>query len=275
MVKVLQKIIDKTRRAIGLFKFPSEVHKVVQASINGYNILVLANEVVGREINSVGHYEKQDSAFLSKIIRPTDVCVDVGANVGYYTLLMARHARYGAVHAFEPIALNYHLLCASVALNNFANISINQYAVGDQNGETFFSETSDSAFSSIVDLGLKPVSTTFKTKLITLDDYCAKNNIKKIDVMKVDVEGSEFDVIHGAKILFEKLESRPRVVMLELWDAFQKKYNSSIGQVIDQMTIYGYTAFYIDENSKLQKFGMQHFNVIPNIFFCASDVASI
>lgn len=85
--------------------------------IGDTTIFVRADEDPGREIYLFGKYEENDSDFVLDQIRKTDICFDIGANVGYYTLMLAQWAKLGSVHAFEPVPLSCHILNANVLAN--------------------------------------------------------------------------------------------------------------------------------------------------------------
>ena len=154
-------------------------------------------------------YEEQESIILSASIRATDICMDIGANIGYYTMLMSQRAGRGQVHAFEPVPLNFHLLSATIHINNATNVVLNLCAVGDDEREITFSQAADGAFSSIIPIGRQPEAASIRTRMVTLDGYMAQQGLAKVNVLKIDVEGAEKLVIKGASRLFSRLETRP------------------------------------------------------------------
>ena len=83
-----------------------------------------------------GAYEESEARLFEQSIRPGDVVVDIGANIGYYTLLAARAAGpQGHVYAFEPERGNYGLLTRNLAENGYTNVSAHDTAVMAQSGE--------------------------------------------------------------------------------------------------------------------------------------------
>src|SRR5262245_3843816 len=122
--------MQRLRLKVSVIRCPKNKRRVIHSRINGYDLLVLANEDVGRSIYYGGSYEPAESKYLARRISRDSLCIDVGANVGYFTLLMAKVASAGSVHTFEPIPLNTSLLRASIELNGFTNIFVNQSAVG-------------------------------------------------------------------------------------------------------------------------------------------------
>jgi len=214
-----------------------------QCDVDGVRMLVRAEEDVGHVIYFYGTYEESESlAFLSEI-RDSDICLDVGANVGFYTLTMARRASCGTVHAFEPVQLNYSLLSTNVLLNHFQNVTINSFVVGDLVGATPFVVTEDGAFSSMVDTGRNPVNKCVTLPATTIDHYVDNHRLPRVDCIKVDVEGAEEKVISGAHRLLADQQRRPRLVMLELYDPMLACYGSSTAKMLEIMRGYGYSPF--------------------------------
>lgn len=237
-----------------------------QKHLGRFQMIVRADEEVGREIYYGGVHESAETAFLRSRVGPASTCCDIGANVGYYSLLFASLAREGAVHSFEPVPLNFYVLCTNRLLNHFSNVTANPCAVGDSNGSVGFVVSSDSAFSSIVNTGIKPVAMEISVPIIRLDTYCEKNGIGAIDVLKVDVEGAEAKVLAGATRIFADAGRRPRTVMLELYEPMLVHYGSSIDEILGQMEGFGYRAF-VFASGQLVRFRREHYNRLYNVLF--------
>ena len=189
------------RLKVSAVRCPKSRRKVIHSRINGYDLLVLGNEDVGRSIYFGGSYESAESRYLASRISSDSVCVDIGANIGYFTLLMAKGASEGSVHAFEPIPLNTSLLHASIELNGFTNIWVNQSAVGDRTGEISFVQSSDSAYSSLFDYRSQIPRPHYTGAHRSLDEYVSHTGITRVDILKADVEGAEGLVVAGASQL--------------------------------------------------------------------------
>ena len=133
------------------------------------------------------------------------ILLDVGANIGYYSLISAH--KYSHIYAFEPIHYNYELFEKSIQRNNFHNISLIKCCVGDKDGEDLSlsvlkynygatrnrEKTSRFAMPGIDD------AEVIVCKQVTLDTFVAQNNLDRIDMLKVDVEGFEKQVLDGFK----------------------------------------------------------------------------
>ena len=139
----------------------------------------------------LGWYEKPCVEFVASLIRPGMVAFDVGADVGYYTLLLARGVGpKGRVIAFEPNPFNLTYLKEHLRLNKIGNVEIVEAAVSDREGVAFFS--GEGAMGKLSQTGAP-------TKIVQLDNY------PRPDFIKMDIEGEETAALHGsANILAER-----------------------------------------------------------------------
>lgn len=237
---------------------------VRQKRIDGYRLVIFANEDVGRQIYFFGKYEEEDSAYIRQNVRETDICCDVGANVGYYTLLFSNVAKRGIVYSFEPVPLNYQVLTTNLMLNNVHNVVPNPSAVGSTKKDMNFVVARDGAYSSFVETGRKPVLERIRVPMTGLDEYCQSQHVSQIDVLKVDVEGAEEQVIEGASGLLR--DCPPRLVMLELHEPMLRLLGSSIEKVLARMQGFGYfPEVYL--KGRTVPFMKEHYNRVQNVFF--------
>ena len=141
----------------------------------------------------LGSYEFPKQALFVKTIQPGSVVFDIGAHVGYYTLLAAELVgQSGQVYAFEPLPRNLGYLRKHIQFNHYQNVRVLPVAVGAESGTGFFAEGSDSS------TGHLNGTAGLSVPVIALDDLVAKREILCPDYMKVDVEGAELQVLLGA-----------------------------------------------------------------------------
>lgn len=247
--------------------WPERGPRVMQTAINGYDLLVLANEEVGRAIHYGRDFEREETEFLRRVIADDAVCIDVGANVGYFTLLMSRCAPHGEVHAFEPQELNAALLRASVALNACANVSVVESAVGAAPGVVELVQSTDSAYSSLHDTGRKAVHRRVRVPMTTIDHYVQARGLPRVDVLKADVEGAEGLVIDGARELLDDPARRPSLVMLELYGPNLAPFGTDVAEVIGRMRGLGYAPHVLEPVRGLIPAGTAPPDGVYNVFF--------
>jgi FkbM family methyltransferase len=190
-------------------------------------------------------YEPELTRFLVKILSPGMVLVDVGANLGYYTLLGGRQiGPRGQVHAFEPAPAQFRHLTTNVRMNRLTNVLLNECAVTDRVGETdlFLSRGWNQGTHS---LRVTPNSGgSSKVKCTSLDAYVAEAGIGRIDVIKMDVEGGELLVCRGAGDTLKGIP--PPVVTFEACEESARAFGYSTKDVKALLEGYGYKLFRIE-----------------------------
>lgn len=165
-----------------------------------------ARWIVGSSIHGcwLGTYENRKAQELARVLEPGDVVLDIGAHVGYYTLLAARAvAPHGHVHAFEPNPSNLEFLRQHIRLNAADEVVVWACAVSDRNGPAAFSRGSNRTMSHLRDDGELIV------RSVSIDALLGNDEIQPPSVLKIDVEGGEERVLEGASATLA--EYRPDV----------------------------------------------------------------
>lgn len=126
-------------------------------------------------------------------IRETDVVVDLGANVGFFSVLAGKKARLGRVFAVEPCAENYRKLQANVAANHLTNVTPLRLAIGGTSGERTLFLNQDTVSHSLSSGWGTDQSET--VDCITLTELYRKCGIRGVDFLKVDVESAEGEIL--------------------------------------------------------------------------------
>ena len=140
-----------------------------------------------------GTYEREQTLLFEQLLRPGGVVLDVGANVGYYTLLASvLVGDGGVVHAFEPEPRNAEFLRHHLRVNGVRNVTVQQAAVSDRAGTARFEFGSGSGTGHLGESG------TLEVRTLRLDDYCAEHGLVPTAI-KIDVEGAEMSVLFGAR----------------------------------------------------------------------------
>jgi FkbM family methyltransferase len=128
--------------------------------------------------------------FCRSFVRPDHICLDVGANIGVKSLIMAAQARHGRVIAMEPGPSIAPALELNMQANQAANVTVEKVAIGDRTGATVrFRE--ESAFGFVSDTGVEVPMTTLATLAERLD-------LPRVDFIKMDVEGLEFEILKSS-----------------------------------------------------------------------------
>lgn len=149
-------------------------------------------------------YETETTSLFESLVKPGAGVLDIGAHVGYFSLLAARGTgSTGKVYAFEPEPQNYQLLLRNIGSNGYTNVVATQKAVCDKIGSTTLFLTSlDNGRHSTYQHDL-PKTGSVTVETTTLDDFLAVKGWPRIDLAKVDVEGAEMDVLGGMGLLLD------------------------------------------------------------------------
>jgi FkbM family methyltransferase len=164
----------------------------------------------------LGEYERAVTDVISTIVRRSDVCMDIGANFGWYMTLLGKLCSDGEVHAFEPLPDVFDRLKQNWKLaGEPENVYLNNLALGDEtktieihrftNLPSGFSSFSTHCYSDYQSLSVP---------MTTLNSYLIEKKIGDIDFIKIDVEGAELMLLQGAIKLFE--QKTPPIIMAEM-----------------------------------------------------------
>tara|TARA_B110001454_G_scaffold59287_1_gene57998 strand:+ start:129 stop:911 length:783 start_codon:yes stop_codon:yes gene_type:complete len=136
-------------------------------------------------------------------IEKTDTVIDVGAHIGLFSLHTSQICKEGKIYAFEPMKKNFDILKSNIQLNNFLNIKAENYAISNSSSKIIIYENSDeSGHSKFIETN-NPIEVTSKS----LNDIFDNEKIKKCNLLKLDCEGSEYEIIDSLKDEnFEKIE---------------------------------------------------------------------
>ncbi len=169
--------------------------------IEGHKIFLDSLDSLRLSINE--NYEEESTNFVKKIIKKGDVVVDVGANIGYYTLLFAKLVgQNGKVYAFEPESANFSLLRKNIVVNSYQNVKLVNKAVSSITGRTkLFISNDNKGSHSIVDKNNK--KDVIEIDSVRLDDFFHETK-EEVDFIKLDIEGAEIEAINGMISLLKK-----------------------------------------------------------------------
>lgn len=186
----------------------------------------------------------REMQFMRRYLRPGDCFVDVGANVGVYTLLAASivGAR-GTVHAFEPAPATFQRLCENTALNKLSVVHLHQIAVSDSAGNVEMTDPGDDALVRI-STGLSEEQGS-RIECVKLEDFLPATSMA---MLKIDVEGAEPLVLRGARK--HLAAGNPPVIQIEL-DGYSMHYGTTTHDFIDEIESWGYDIAVYDPEASL------------------------
>jgi len=200
-----------------------------------------ADFAVGHTVSLTGSYEPEVSDVVRSLLAPGATFVDVGANVGWFSMLAASlTGPEGKVLAFEPNPANTTLACRSAEDNGFANVEIFTVALADRPGVAAL-ETDGSNGRVIPIEGPPPAAfrASYVVPMGTLDSYLAAHGVERVDVVKLDVEGAEPLVLEGARGTIER--DRPTIVSEFYPLALESSGWASASSYLEQLRRHGYS----------------------------------
>ena len=252
----------KQRVVTALWKPLSFGQYQLQSALKYQNLRVHCDltRLIQRQLYFWGSYEDELLQEWMQRAHESFTIFDVGANIGIYSLTAAAAHPHAEIHAFEPTPELVHALTGNVQLNGLHNVIINRTAVGgaDGSGALHRCEGSDSsnegmnfvtpeeATASTNETNADHTAQNDTVQVVSLDSYCRAHNISFIDLMKVDVEGGEYDVLAGAQTMLS--EKAIGCIFIELAEWAANRSGHSVRDVVRLLTQAGYALFHLDSS---------------------------
>ena len=193
-----------------------------------------------------GVYELELTSLLKKYIRKGDVCVDVGANIGYISAFMlGLVGKSGAVHSFEPVPEYYDRLVEVKRNNVELSLNVNTVALGETEGtyQICVSGRSNIGWNTLVPgfMSEDAVEKKIDIPVKRLDDYLTENDISSVRLIKIDTEGFELPVLKGLEKYLNTCTMLP-ILIVEIAPTAYPKLNRSLDELADYTENFGYEA---------------------------------
>lgn len=217
---------------------------------------LIPKDCVSDSIRENSVWEKNETNYLVANVKPGDVVVECGANIGYYTVLLAKLvSTTGKVFSYEANNEVMDLANISLKINDLSDIVVlKNLCVSDKYGEVDFSINRDfSKFLGIsfgsINRGVSHISLNSKEKnikkvrTVTLDQDLS--HLDQIDWLRMDIEGSEILALKGAKRL---IESSPNLKIVTEWVPSALKKYGNLSKLIDYLFNNGFKAYLLKED---------------------------
>ena len=224
-----QSLAGRMLRALTRLMPSGTVVRILQGRLRG------KKWIKGSGVNGywLGSYEIAQQRAFEQTVLDGDIVFDIGANVGLYSLLASELVGpRGRVFAFEPLPRNFDYLVRHSALNGCHNIVPIQRAVSRKGGSARFKDTAGSAEGHLVRIS----SEGTEVSVVSLDELLERNEIPAPTVLKIDVEGEEFNVLRGAAKL---LRAHAPIIFLSTHERDGGKsleYLASLGYTIKKIS---------------------------------------
>jgi len=228
---------------------------VVMNWINGLKLRIYPGNEVFRSLFVRGIYDPNLAVIVNALLPKNGVLIDVGSNMGYCSLLASEVVgEDGKIIAIEPSERDFIRLLDNINLNNLKNVSSYRLVISDREGDASILIASEerSALNTLgTEFAYKGVEKlrSETVKSTTLDAFIEEERIEKIDVLKLDIEGSEYQALKGAKNSIEKF--RPTII-LGLNGVALKANHSSVDDVDALLRELRYKAYDVTFDEKFQ-----------------------
>ena len=244
--KRIWRFLLKQLYSLGLYRIPD--FSLLNNWDGKASLHLRKGEFTTRRLWFLGYVKYDEQYFLRCFVRPGMTVIDVGANIGLISITCGlRVGSSGSVHCFEPISSTFEFLTKNINTNGLEEtVSANKLAVSNKTGDivklVYCDKHSDLSHLSMdesertrdYEIEYEEVAT------ISLEDYVKSKNIKKVDFLKIDVEGAELLVIEGAKNIFKT--HRPSV-LCEFNCKALRVLGGSSNKLWDKWMDYGYSFF--------------------------------
>ena len=184
------------------------IRKIVKQSLNHFGYQIRRSDRVMDGRNAF-----VDMAAFVERTKP--VCFDVGANIGQTVIRFHKYLKKPIIHSFEPGVAAYKEFEANT--ENVVDLTRNNIGLGSHAERRVFYENSDSTMSSFLQPGTEcwgEIAEETSTDIVSVDSYCEEHEIDKIDVLKTDTQGFDFEVIKGADRMMQ--QARIQLIFTEV-----------------------------------------------------------
>lgn len=231
------------------------VKKNFIGTLFGNKIEIHPLEAASRSAYFLGFYERETSMWCINFFlkNKPKLVFDVGANFGYFSYLAAAYSPTSQVISFEPDPYNFSWLKRNYDLIGKKDFKYEQLAISNSTGEVSFIPSKadeDLNLWSQINFNTKGDKNEIRVPSTSLDEYCSKNNIQSVDLIKMDIEGAEGYAVDGMEQGIS--EKKYKNVLIEIHPHLLKSGPYSLNSIAQKFLKNGYKAFYFDSsfNSK-------------------------
>lgn len=244
---VYTKIISKTP----LIHIVNKIIKLTipkELNITEGKIILNQQDVAVSGMLALGAFEPYQMALFRQIIKPGMTVVDIGANIGLYSVIAGKLVgKDGKVFSFEPEKNNYEFLNRNIEANNLNNVFPNKTAVSSEKStKNLFLFSENTGSYSLVDNRKTNVSVPVQTD--TLDNLLKQLSTNKVDVIKMDIEGAEYKAFEG---MIQTINNSANLkMMIEFFPNAIRRFNQDPLQFLNTIKSLGFKISEINEDKK-------------------------
>ena len=265
MIHRLIKIISLFHRSIYKIKlvqnllFKSQGRECVKL-LNDVKLNIQTGDLISNYIFHFGIWEPEITRYIYRSIEKLSgrSFIDIGANIGYFSILVAKNNADAMVYCYEPLPKSYQLLISNIKLNKISNIDARPWAISDQNGELKIYEGHQMNIGNSGIFDEQETGNYHKTNSVQLLDEIIKMKFPP-KIIKIDTEGSERKILFQIEMVVEKLpqdiefiiEINPSLIGIENANEILKRFISM-----------GFIAYKIKNSYKIESYLVKNENEI-------------
>lgn len=246
-----QRIADAVRRGFA----GTRADVLIEDFDGNLRFICSLDEHIGSNIFWRGYYSGDQLKVLGRLLSPGMHFVDIGANQGEFSLFAAKRLTAGMVSAFEPSPALFGRLEENVRLNDMTNVRAFNFALGAKAGRARLFENAERYLDGTRNDGLMTLfpsaersTEAGETEIVRLDDAAWPEGFKRIDVMKIDVEGSEKMVLEGAA---ETIDGCKPAILIEVAEDTCVQAGYKPGDIVEFLASRGYILYVIGDRGML------------------------
>ncbi len=251
----LSRLIKKALRLLGIgYLLPlREWHSALKSKLKTDHAYVDGHELYldpqdSLDLSIDASYDAFERDLLKQYVQKGDRVIDLGANIGLYTLTLARLVgEEGKVYAFEPEPTNFALLTKNIEVNGYKNVVLERKAVSDKTGTARLFRCADNAGDHrIMDSG-EGMRDSIEIEMLSLDDYFHDNPVP-IHFIKLDIQGAEGGALRGMREVFAR--SSGLRILMEFWPAGLEKFGTKPREVLEFLKSENFQILRIDRRKR-------------------------
>jgi FkbM family methyltransferase len=212
-------------------------------SINGYKMHL--DPLDSLYLGHLGYVDSSMTNLIKKIVKKKETIVDIGANIGYYTLLFSSLVGpSGTVYAFEPEPTNFLILKKNATLNHYSNIVLSDSVVSNSEGSAKLFRSKATANNHRIAEDMHEQRQWIHVKKTSLDKYFLNRNTK-INLVKIDAEGSEEKILDGMSELIKRNNHLTLIIEFHPFELLKAHSRPEI--LLKKICYFGFKIYNIDE----------------------------
>ncbi|MDR0632434.1 MAG: FkbM family methyltransferase [Holosporaceae bacterium] len=256
MRKYLEEEICGTEGCVQSFREALNCRCFISETNNGLWMMLINDDLISTKIRRLGVWEPHVTNYLVKNVKHNEVVIELGANIGYHTVLMAKLVSpLGRVYSYEVNDEVYDFAKMSLRMNDLSHIvKMKNVGISDKTGEALLHYT---PLNSSVPTNIGMAHIDFaenggkgelvkKVKMTSLDEDLPE--LKNVDWLRMDIEGSELPAIHGARRI---IESSPNLKIVMEWAPCYLEKFGDLSAFIDLLHNYGFIFYRIEDDGNL------------------------